>query len=710
MSFSNFDGDGSLHSTYAKCHRRVFALGGVYKLNFGLNFHFMEVQNHNDHLWTINQGDVLGRLEDDIKELKTPPKSVPEEYEGPPVAKTNYHNIKYTSYVRIINSQIDVLRKESAQRNDGEWVVNQLQHLDAIKSSLASLQPAGTEVLDPSLPDFLQDLYERSIKEVDEGNALKIKQMLIKHTKAFSQGKTDIGRINNTYHTIRFKLDEEGRKPIPYRDAAIRYGPAGEALINEHLADMWSADVIEHSESDFAAAVVIVDKKDGATRFCVDYRGLNAITKKDCWPLPRIDDMLRKLSNGKYFAVLDLASGYWQIRLDPEDKHKTAFITHKGLYQFKILPFGLCNAPSTFCRYMEKLMRDIDPKTAMNYLDDIIVMGQSPDDLVANMSNVLRRLEETGMKLKPKKCEMFKTKVAFLGHIVSAKGIEMDPKKIEALVEWPTPTCVKEVKSFIGACSYYRAHIKNFSDIVRPLHLFQNKRERFVWSPEAEKSFKLLQIAMTTGVMLAYPDWEKPFMLDTDASDRAMGASLSQNIDGEEKVVGYYTKCFSGSQQNYCTTKRELLAVVLSFEHWEHYLRGSKIPFTLRTDHEALTFLYSMKKVRGILARWIQRMQGFHYIAKHRPGDQHINADALSRRPCPKDCKSCYYGQLKDPLEIDDEEYENVDIESPLDLPPKLVAISTSRDWKDIQSNDVILQWLRKNKQEDYALSDKCFS
>lgn len=374
----------------------------------------------------------------------------------------------------------------------------------------------------------------------------------------------------------------------------------------------------------------MVRKKDGGLRFCVDYRRLNELTVKDAYPLPRIDDTLDALGASKWFSTLDLASGYWQVELDPYHREKSAFVTKHGLFEFNVLPFGLCNAPSTFQRLMELVLADLQWMTCLVYLDDIIVFGRTFEEHVARLGQVLGRLKSTNLKVKPAKCTLFAKKVNYLGHVISEERVGTDPAKSETVKAWPTPTTVGEVRSFVGLASYYRRFIEGFGSIAQPLHKLTEKNRQFKWDGACQEAFDALKCKLTTAPILAYPDPTKPFILDTDASDQGIGAVLSQLHGDQERVVAYASRSLSRSERNYATTRKELLAVVAFTHHFRHFLLGQE--FLLRTDHSSLQWLHNFKEPEGQVARWLEQLSSFQYYIQHRPGKQHNNADALSRR------------------------------------------------------------------------------
>uniref|UniRef100_A0A3P9L4N5 Gypsy retrotransposon integrase-like protein 1 n=1 Tax=Oryzias latipes TaxID=8090 RepID=A0A3P9L4N5_ORYLA len=385
---------------------------------------------------------------------------------------------------------------------------------------------------------------------------------------------------------------------------------------------------------------MVPKKNKNEWRFCVDFRALNKVTRKDPYPLPRIDETLDAVAASSWFSSLDLRSGYWQVPLAPEAKPKTAFVIGGGLWQFKVLPFGLCNAPATFERLMDKVLMNIPRSECVVYLDDILVHGSSFTSALEALKRVLGRVEAAGLKLHPQKCCFMRQDVTFLGHRLQGGGVTTMHDKIKAVRDWPTPTSAHDLKSFLGLASYYRKFVKGFSCIAAPLFCLLQKGANFVWTDECQTAFVQLRKALTEAPILFPPDPALPFLLDTDASNVGCGAVLSHVTPEGDRVVAYYSRTFNKAEQRYCTTRRELLAVVSAIRHFRYYLGG--LHFTVRTDHAALQWLMSFKEPEGQLARWIEELQAFDFEVLHRPGARHQNADALSRRPCvAEDCRYC---------------------------------------------------------------------
>lgn len=483
------------------------------------------------------------------------------------------------------------------------------------------------------LPDFLEDLMHRSAANLTEAQTEKVRYILARYADVFSRGELDLGRTGLVKHSI----NTGGSAPI--KCPPRRIAPARREEMQRTVDDLAAQGVIERSDSPWSSAVVLVKKKDGTQRFCVDYRALNDVTVKDSYPLPRIDDTLDALVGARWFSTLDLKSGYHQVEMAPEDKPKTAFSFGQGLWQFNVMPFGLCNAPGCFERLMERVLDGLQWRTALVYIDDVIVFGGTFEEELERLEEVLQRLRKANLKLSPKKCSLFQHEVPFLGHVVSRDGVRTDPQKVAVVKKWPVPTNVAEVRSYLGLCTYYRRFVRDFASVAAPLHRLTRKGACFLWDEACQTAFDDLKKALVEAPVLPYPDPKLPYLLDTDASAEGIGAVLSQVKDGREHVVAYYSAKFSRPERNYCVTRKELLAVVRSLEHFHPYLYGAE--FTVRTDHAALQWLKTLKVPEGQLARWLGRLEQYNYHIVHRPGRVHCNADSLSRRPCEAGCSHC---------------------------------------------------------------------
>ena len=299
---------------------------------------------------------------------------------------------------------------------------------------------------------------------------------------------------------------------------------------------------------------------------------------------------------------------------------------------------------------MEEVLAGLPWEICLLYLDDIIVHASTISEELSRLRKVFQRLHDAKLKLGPKKCFLLQKSVYFLGHVVSGKGVSTDPQKIKVVRTLPRPRTVKDARSFLGLCSYYRRFIQGFSDIARPLHRLTEEGREFKWSDDCEGAFNRLKVALTTTPILAFPASDDQFILDTDASNIGMGAVLSQLQGGREVVIAYYSKALSKSEINYCVTRKELLAIIVAVKAFHHYLCGRH--FLIRTDHRALKWLLKFKNPEGQLVRWLEFLATYDFNIEHRPGRQHDNANALSRRPC-GDCKKCERAESKERLETE---------------------------------------------------------
>ena len=450
--------------------------------------------------------------------------------------------------------------------------------------------------------------------------------LLMEYADVFSF-HSDLGRTNLTKHHIDTG-DSQHIHQLPRH-----VSPARRQEVRQLLTEMLKNDIIQPSNSPWSSPIILVRKRDGSTRFCIDYRKVNSVTRKDAYPLPRLDDILDTLGGSKWFSTLDLKSGYWQVEVDSSSREKTAFTTSEGLYEFKVMPFGLCNAPATFQRLMNRVLCDVNWVECLVYIDDTVVIGRTFEQHLSNLGTVLSRLRQAGLKLQPAKCKLCQKEVRFLGHVISENGIATDPEKTAVIATWPVPESKKNIQQFLGLANYYRRFIKDFGTTAKPLQRLLEKNIAFEWTQQCQGAFDHLRKCLMTTPILAFPDHSRHFMLDTDASDTGIGAILSQvQDDGGEAVIAYASRSLSRQEQRYCVTRRELLAVVEFIHHFRHYLLG--VHFTLRTDHGSLVWIQNFKEPEGQLARWLERLQEYTFTVVHRPGNQHTNVDALSRVPC----------------------------------------------------------------------------
>lgn len=477
------------------------------------------------------------------------------------------------------------------------------------------------------LPAHLIPVYEKGRIYLSDQEASLFKKFLQKRVATFADPNGRLGQTTLGEHHI--VLNDER----PFKEASRNMPLFKRDILNNEIQKLEDLGIIEKSHSPWSSQLVLVQKKDKTWRVCVDYRRLNSRTIKDAYPIPRIDDNLDALVGSMWFTSLDLNMAYHQVPMSERDKEKTAFATPRGgLYQYSVMPFGLCNAPATFQRIIEKALCGLQWNIAVLYLDDIIVFGKSFQEHLENLNQVCDRLDSANLKLKPSKCFFFRQEVEFLGHVVSRYGVHTDPKKIEAIRNIRIPKNVTDLRRFLGIMSYYRKFVKGFAETAKCLHALTKKNGVWNWTPECDHAFHELRDKLIHSPILGYPDVDGgPFVLDTDASNDAIGCVLSQIQNGEEKVMQYASRTLNSHEKNYCVTRKEMLAVVFFIKHFKHYLLGRE--FILRTDHGSLTWLHRFRDPDGQVCRWLQQLSAFDFKIIHRPGKRHSNADALSRLP-----------------------------------------------------------------------------
>ena len=474
-------------------------------------------------------------------------------------------------------------------------------------------------------------LLEQLSLQVDHLNPSQrdqLTRLIVTFSDVFALDASELGTTTFVTHTIHTGDHTPMRQPVRRMPFALR------AEVDKMVGDMLDQGVIQPSSSPWASPVVLVRKKDGGMRFCVDYRKLNHVTKLDEFPLPRIDDTLDLLAGARYFTTLDLASGYWQVAMDPSSQEKTAFTTYSGLYEFCKMPFGLVNAPATFQRLMERVLAGLARGGCHVYLDDVLVFGKTMEEHNQNLTEVLGRIRGAGLRLKPRKCNFAQESVEYLGHVVSAQGIQTDLRKLAAVNQYTVPTDVKSLRSFLGLASYYRRFVPRFSQVAAPLHALTRKEIPYFWTPECQQVFEKLKELLTSAPLLKYPDFSKPFVLETDASGVGLGAVLAQRQeDGTVQPIAYASRSLQKHERNYGITELEGLGVVWAAKHFRPYLYGHEC--TVYTDHEALKSLLNTPQPSGKLARWGLALQELNLTILHRSGKHNTNADALSRSPLP---------------------------------------------------------------------------
>lgn len=489
-------------------------------------------------------------------------------------------------------------------------------------------------------PDGNSDFDTLPLGGLNSIEQLQAKALLLKYSSLFAKSDTDVGCTNLITHEIPL-IDE-----TPVRQPYRRIPPSQYEIVRAHIKQLLESQIIRESSSPYSSPIVLVQKKDGGIRMCVDYRQLNARTRKDAYPLPRIEESLDALTGAKWFSTLDLASGYSQVQMAEKDKAKTAFCTPFGLFEFNRMPFGLCNAPSTFQRLMERMFGDCRYQSVLLYLDDVIVFSNSVQQHLERLEEVFSRLQQQGLKIKLSKCQFFQKRVKYLGHVVSPEGVATDPDKVAAVREWKTPTNLAELRSFLGFSSYYRRFIAGFAKMAAPLHRVvaqlsspgrkgktPKKPLLSAWTPECDTCFHQLREALISAPVLAYADFQKPFVLEIDASHGGLGAVLSQEQGGKIRPVAFASRGLRPSERNmdnYSSMKLEFLALKWAVtEKFREHLLG--VPCTVYTDNNPLCHL-NTAKLGALEQRWASQLASFNLTLKYRPGSRNGNADALSRQ------------------------------------------------------------------------------
>ena len=490
---------------------------------------------------------------------------------------------------------------------------------------------AGDECADV---EELFELLKIDELSLEEGQRNALKELITTYKDVFSNNDEELGYCDTILHSI-----DVGDSP-PVRQRYRRLHPPIRDEVNKELSKMERQGLIEKSTSPWCSPLVPVKKKNGKIRICIDYRKLNSVTKMNSYPLPNIEDNLAQFAGSKYFSTLDLLSGYHQVALSEDSKEKTAFATENGLYQFRVMPQGACGSPATFQNLMHIVLRGIPSDRALAYLDDVLVVGTSFSDHLHNLGDVLCRLRAHGLKLSINKCNLLKTEVPYLGHVLSCNGIRPSPHNVEALLKIPVPRTLKQVKRLCGMVNYYGKFVENLANIMSPIYkLLSNKK--VIWTEECQDAFEHVKKKLCSYPVLSFPRYgtDDTFILTTDASEKGVGAVLSQVQGGEERCLGYGSCSFSKAQYKYTATEKELAAIRFGVKHFKPYLFGRK--FIIRVDHQALTYLEQMKSVDNRLLRTYEDIQVGEYHIEYLKGSNNVIADTLSRNPLSEELSEC---------------------------------------------------------------------
>ncbi|RLN36021.1 polyprotein [Panicum miliaceum] len=465
---------------------------------------------------------------------------------------------------------------------------------------MVQLCPVEEEGVEQHIPDSMQVLLHKYAKLFDEPQGLP-------PHRPFD-------------HAIPLM---SGARPVNLRP--YRFNPAQKDEIERQVAEMLRQGVIVINHSPFSSPMLLVGKKDGTWRLCVDYRCLNAITIKNRFPLPIIDELLDELAGTVWFTCLDMRAGYHQIRLKPGEEYKTAFRTHMGHYELKVMSYGLTGGPATFQSTMNTILAPLLRKGVLVFIDDILIYSATLEEHEKLLQQVFDILRQHQFKIKRSKCTFARKEITYLGHIVSGCGVATDPKNVTAVQQWPVPMNVKEVRGFFGLAGYYRKFVKGFGMLSKPLTELLKKNHPFVWSHEQQEAFEVLKVALTSAPVLALPDFKKQFVVETDASEKGIGAVLMQ--DGHP--LAYLSRALGPKTQGLSTYEKECMAILIAVDHWRTYLQGAE--FVIRTDQQSLVHLDEQRISTPWQQKALTKLMGLQFRIVYKKGLENRAADALSR-------------------------------------------------------------------------------
>lgn len=504
-------------------------------------------------------------------------------------------------------------------------------------------------------------------------------------------------------HRIKMKHNE------PIKQKYYPRNPKLQQIIDEHVQEMLQNGIIEKSDSPYSSPVVLAKKENGKYRFCIDFRKVNEASEKDAYPLPQIDHTLEKLIRANWFSKIDLKNGYWNVKLADESKRVTAFtVPGRGLFQFRVMPFGLHSSGSTFQRLLDRVIGPELEPNAYVYCDDIIVCSETFTEHITHLKEIFKRIREARLQINIDKCEFCKPELEYLGHIVTREGIKMDASKIQAINEMKPPTTIKETRRFIGMTSWYRKFIPNYANVMAPLITLLKKNRKFEWGEPQENAFREIKKIITQSPILTRADFTRPFILETDASDVGIGAVLMQEQEGEKKVIMYASRSLSAPETRYTTAEKECLAVVWGVKKMKAFLEGYQ--FTVITDHQALKWLNTLKNPSGRLARWALELQQYDFNIEYRPGKNNQIADQLSRNPALatiEDKKNWYERKHSETLKSPDADpsfcIKNDKLYKKISNPSYGLKINTESEWKLCIPASDRTQTIKENHDEPTA-------
>ena len=535
----------------------------------------------------------------------------------------------------------------------------------------------------------LQEMFSESKEFLDafdmshlpDSDRIELSKFLVENRDVFAMSIKEMGTTDVIEHQI------ELTDPTPFKEKLRPIPPSMYEEVRNHISELLSAGVIKESKSPFSSVPVLVRKKDNSLRLCIDYRKLNSHTKRDNYTIPRVEPLIDSLKGAKFFASLDMICGYHQIKVAEEDQEKTAFVTPVGFYEHVKLPFGLSNSPSTFQRMIDRVLEGLVGNICVVYLDDILCFGKTKTELYKNLQTVFDRMKNANLRLKPKKCKFLCDKINFLGHTVSAEGVQCSEEHIRDVKDWKVPLSHKELQQFLGFANFYRRYVPGFAAVAEPLtKLFRGHKNvkkfktkgltkskgkdtsptPWKWEEEQQAAFDMLKKYLTEPPILAYPDFKKPFCLHTDASKKGLGAVLYQRDEQNKlRVISYGSRTLNNAERNYSAHKLEFLALKWAVtQKFQYYLFSSK--FDIFTDHNPLVYLTSTAKLDAQGHRWVAELANYNFTIHYKPGLKNVDADSLSRYPHPEIEQREYKNQVDSEVfkeicrVISDNEFEGV--------------------------------------------------
>lgn len=515
-------------------------------------------------------------------------------------------------FVRILN-----MTEKTAFLDAAEIGTEQLSNYDVLGGPTTSNDSFRT-------PDHKRKILDILKKTFPREHAEELLTVCEDYTHVFAHSDSAL-TVNNFYKQELRLIDKE---PVFTKQYPIPFSQREE--LKAQVNKMLESGILRHSRSEYSSPCLLVPKKGGKWRLVIDFRNINKKLVGDKFPLPRLEDCLQFLNKAKYLSVVDLAQGFLQVPLEEDSKKYTAFMTEFGFFEFNRLPFGMKIAPNSFMRMMLIAFAGLIPEIAVDYLDDVLIVGRTKKEHLMNLRRIFERCEKTNLKLNAEKCQFFLPEVYYFGHKLTREGIRPDDRKYEAIIKWPTPVKPDDCRRFAFLANYFRNFIPRFAEIVDPLYTSAAlKPSNFKWTEIHQRSFDELKRIITSDQCLAYPNFDFPFIITSDASDKGVGCTLSQEYDGKPHVISYASRSFKRSDLHKAIVHKELIGVHFAIEHYKPYAFGRA--FTVRTDCKALVYLFKLKNPTSRLNRIRIELAEYDFQIEHVKGSENVLCDALSR-------------------------------------------------------------------------------